>query len=82
MLPAAQGNKAMCSLLMLSAIALAMPTAARHLPGDAVTAASLLKMSHAISILMVVLCAPRPESPAPKLDLRGHKREASRALRF
>ena len=64
MLPAAQGNKAMCSLLMLSAIALAMPTAARHLPGVGITSGSLLKMSHAISILMVVLCAPRPGIPA------------------
>ena len=52
----AQGNKAMCSLLMLAAIALAMPTAARHIGGKGgLTPDSLLKISHATSILLVAV---------------------------
>lgn len=50
----AQGNKAMCSLLMLAAIALAMPTAVGHMAGD-ITRGSMLKISHATSILLVVV---------------------------
>ena len=70
----AQTNKAMCSLLMLAAIALAMPTATRRLYGeDIVSDDVLLKISHGTAGLWVCMCGSPPLSRVTRLLPSEHK---------
>ena len=54
-------NKACCSLLFIASIAIVIPTAALQFYGaQAVNQSTLANLSHAIAILLILLCAPRP----------------------
>lgn len=62
----AQGNKAMCSLLMLAAIALAMPTAARHMGGKGGLTQTACSKSRTPPPSSLSLCeCPCPSYPIP-----------------
>jgi Ca2+:H+ antiporter len=54
-------NKACCSLLFIASIAIIIPTAALQFYGaQAVNGTTLANLSHAIAILLILLCALPP----------------------
>ena len=54
-------NKACCSLLFIASVAIVIPTSALRFYGPEQCSDTVLRnLSHAIAILLVLLCAPSP----------------------